>query len=200
MRILGLVATAATAALLTTTAFAQEYTIRIQTHYAPETVSGKLAQSFIDDVEVMSSGGVDIEMFYSSSVVASVEAFDAAAIGHPRLRHDTAVPIRPARTRPSSSSATSWAATTRRGSSLRLALSRRRSGSGQRSFTTQYGMQLIGWWIYGQESLSSSKPIAGPADLKDWKFRSPPGLETEIFAELGASPDRDGFHRDLHRA
>ncbi|MCG8360382.1 MAG: TRAP transporter substrate-binding protein DctP, partial [Kiloniellales bacterium] len=52
----------------------------------------------------------------------------------------------------------------------------------------QFGMQLIGWWVYGQESMSSSRPIAGPADLKDWKFRSPPGLETEIFAELGAKP------------
>ena len=29
---------------------------------------------------------------------------------------------------------------------------------------------------------------AGPDDLVDWKFRSPPGLETEIFATLGASP------------
>jgi TRAP-type C4-dicarboxylate transport system substrate-binding protein len=52
----------------------------------------------------------------------------------------------------------------------------------------QYNMQLIGWWVYGQESLASSKPIAGMADLVDWKFRSPPGLETEIFASLGSSP------------
>lgn len=49
-------------------------------------------------------------------------------------------------------------------------------------------MQLIGWSIYGQESLSSSKPIAGFEDLKGWKFRSPPGMETEIFQELGAPP------------
>jgi TRAP-type C4-dicarboxylate transport system substrate-binding protein len=49
-------------------------------------------------------------------------------------------------------------------------------------------MQLIGWWIPGQESMSSSKPLAGPADMKNWKFRSPPGLETEIFSEMGASP------------
>src|SRR3546814_21139990 len=49
-------------------------------------------------------------------------------------------------------------------------------------------MQLIGWWIYSQESLASSTPIAGVEDLKEWKFRSPPGLETEIFAGLGAKP------------
>ena len=52
----------------------------------------------------------------------------------------------------------------------------------------QYNMHLVGWWSGGQEAMSSSKPLAGPADLVDWKFRSPPGLETEIFAELGASP------------
>jgi TRAP-type C4-dicarboxylate transport system substrate-binding protein len=49
-------------------------------------------------------------------------------------------------------------------------------------------MQLIGWSIYGQESMSSSKPIRGFEDLKGWKFRSPPGMETEIFEKLGASP------------
>ena len=49
-------------------------------------------------------------------------------------------------------------------------------------------MQLVGWAIYGQESMSSSKPIAGFEDLKGWKFRSPPGMETEIFEKLGASP------------
>jgi TRAP-type mannitol/chloroaromatic compound transport system substrate-binding protein len=52
----------------------------------------------------------------------------------------------------------------------------------------KYGMQLVGWWVPGQESLASSKPIAGPADLKDWKFRSPPGMETKIFEKLGAKP------------
>ena len=36
--------------------------------------------------------------------------------------------------------------------------------------------------------MSSSRPIAGPEDLKNWKFRSPPGMETKIFEKLGASP------------
>jgi TRAP-type C4-dicarboxylate transport system substrate-binding protein len=52
----------------------------------------------------------------------------------------------------------------------------------------KYDMQLIGWWVVGQESLSSTKPIGGIADLKDWKFRSPPGMETKIFEKLGAKP------------
>ncbi len=52
----------------------------------------------------------------------------------------------------------------------------------------KYDMQLVGWIVYGQESFASTKPIAGVADLKDWKFRSPPGMETKIFEKLGAKP------------
>mgnify|MGYP001552670497 FL=1 len=75
----------ATAALLATglsvTANAAETKLRIQTHYAPETPSGKLAAQYVDDVQKMSNGEIQIEMFYSSSVVKSVETFDAAATG-----------------------------------------------------------------------------------------------------------------------
>mgnify|MGYP001951040824 CR=1 FL=1 len=72
------------AALLSATAMtatAETTMLRIQTHYAPETVSGKLATEFVDNVQTMSNGEIEIEMFYSSSVVKSVETFDAAANG-----------------------------------------------------------------------------------------------------------------------
>jgi len=49
-------------------------------------------------------------------------------------------------------------------------------------------MQFVGWWVPGPESLSSTKPIRNVGDFKDWKFRSPPGLATLVFANLGASP------------
>ena len=62
-------------------AMAQEFTLRMQTHYSPESVSGELAQSFIDDVEMMSGGRIEFEMYWSSSLVDSVEGFDAAASG-----------------------------------------------------------------------------------------------------------------------
>jgi len=52
----------------------------------------------------------------------------------------------------------------------------------------KYDMQFIGWWIPGMESLSSSKPIRNAEDFKNWKFRSPPGMATMIFDNLGASP------------
>ena len=52
----------------------------------------------------------------------------------------------------------------------------------------KFDMELIGWWVYGQESFASSKPITQVSDFKDWKFRSPPGMETKIFEKLGAKP------------
>ncbi|MXU66641.1 TRAP transporter substrate-binding protein [Oceanomicrobium pacificus] len=183
-------ATAAVAGLATASAIsgamAQETQLRIQTHYAPETVSGKLAAQFVDDVQTMSNGEIQIEMFYSSSVVKSVETFDAAATGI--LDCDM----------------TGGAYQTGKNPAFQFVgdimggydtpyqqLSWLYQGGGFDAADELYGkydMKLVGWWIYGQESLASTKPLAGPEDLKDWKFRSPPGLETEIFAELGAKP------------
>ncbi|WP_371153265.1 TRAP transporter substrate-binding protein [Jannaschia sp. 2305UL9-9] len=161
-------------------------TLRIQTHYAPETESGRLAQEFFDKVELMSNGEIDIEPFFSSSVVKSVETFDAAATGildcdmtgggyqtgkNPAFQfvgdimggYDTPY------------QQLSWLYY---GDGLAAA----------QELYNSYDMQLIGWWVYGQESFASTKPIAGLSDLENWKFRSPPGMETKIFEKLGATP------------
>ena len=176
----------AAALLAGSTALALTTTLRIQTHYAPETVSGKLAGEFVDNVQTMSNGSIQIEMFYSSSVVKSVEAFDAAATGildcdmtgggyqtgkNPAFQFvgdimgGYATPYQQL----------SWLYY---GGGLDAA----------QKLYNKYDMELIGWWVYGQESLASTKPISGPDDLKDWKFRSPPGMETKIFEKLGAKP------------
>jgi TRAP-type mannitol/chloroaromatic compound transport system substrate-binding protein len=68
-------------AMMGTSALAQTTNLRIQTHYAPESLSGKNAAAFLDDIQTMSNGEISVEMFYSSSVVKSVETFDAAATG-----------------------------------------------------------------------------------------------------------------------
>ena len=186
MKLTTLLSTAVAVTLAAGSLAAQEFNLRFQTHYAPETVSGKLAQSFIDDVQTMSGGRVAIEMFWSSSVVSSTEGFDAAGsgvldgemhggayqtgknpafqfVGDPMGGYDNPYQLY---------------GFLYHGGGLEAA----------NELYNQYNMQLIGWWAAGQEAMSSSKPLRGPADLKDWKFRSPPGLETEIFAELGAKP------------
>ena len=165
---------------------AKKTKLRIQTHYAPETPSGKLAAEYIDDIQTMSNGEIEVEMFYSSSVVKSVETFDAAATGildcdmtgggyqtgkNPAFQfvgdimggYDTPY------------QQLSWLYY---GGGLDAAA----------KLYNKYDMELIGWWVYGQESFASTKPIASTEDLKDWKFRSPPGMETKIFEKLGAKP------------
>ncbi|MFD0917194.1 TRAP transporter substrate-binding protein [Pseudahrensia aquimaris] len=170
-----------------TSAYAQATTkLRIQTHYAPETTSGKLLTELFENVEKMSNGEIDIEPFYSSSVVKSVETFDAAATGI--LDCD----------------ATGGGYQTGKNPAFQFVgdimggyetpaqqLSWLYYGGGReaaQSLYNKYGMQLVGWIVYGQESFASTKRIAGIEDLKDWKFRSPPGMETKIFEKLGATP------------
>ncbi|MEL6769146.1 MAG: TRAP transporter substrate-binding protein, partial [Pseudomonadota bacterium] len=186
MKLSTVLGAASLVALLTGAATAQTTTLRIQTHYGPETVSGKLAAQFVDDIQVMSNGEITVEMFYSSSVVASVETFDAAANGildcdmtggsyqtgkNPAFQFvgdimgGYATPYQQL----------SWLY---HGDGLDAA----------QELYNAYDMQLIGWWVYGQESFASSKPIDGPDAFKDWKFRSPPGMQTKIFEKLGASP------------
>ncbi|MFZ5961868.1 TRAP transporter substrate-binding protein [Thalassococcus sp. BH17M4-6] len=186
MKMKSMFTTAVVAALVSGTAMAQEVTLRIQTHYATEHPTGQRLAEFIDDVQVMSGGEIAIEMFYSSSVVATTETFDAAINGI--LDCD----------------ATGGAYQTGKNPAFQFVgdimggydtawqqYSWLYHGGGYEAAQNLYNaqnMQLIGWSIYGQESLSSSKPIAGFEDLKGWKFRSPPGLETEIFEGMGASP------------
>ena len=187
MKLLAKSIVAATAlSLMAGSALAQTTSLRIQTHYNPEQTSGKLAAQFVDDIQTMSNGEIKIEMFYASSVVATVETFDAAANGI--LDCDM----------------TGGAYQTGKNPAFQFVgdimggydtpyqqLSWLYYGGGlekAQKLYNEFGMQLIGWWLYGQESMVSTKPIAGPEDLKDWKFRSPPGMETEIFANLGASP------------
>lgn len=187
MKLTSALKTAALGAVIAVPAIAQDTTtLRIQTHYATEHPSGKLAAQFADDVETMSGGSIDIEMFYSSSVVATTETWDAAVNGI--LDCDM----------------TGGAYQTGKNPAFQFVgdimggydtpyqqLSWLYYGGGYeaaQSLYNEYGMQLVGWWIYGQESFASTKPLAGFEDLKGWKFRSPPGLETEIFTELGATP------------
>ena len=181
--------TAVAAALTMATvgmANAKDFTLKVQTHLSAESLNGKNIEVFIKDVEKMSAGRLKIEMFYSSAVVKSTETFDAAANGI--LDGDMTGAAYQTGKNPAfqflgdimGGYNTPWEQMSwlYYGGGLEKA----------QKIYNKYGMQLIGWWVGGQESMNSSTPIAGPADLKDWKFRSPPGMETEIFAELGASP------------
>ena len=77
-------ASLAASALLVGSALAESHAttkLRIQTHFSTEQLSGQLAAEYVDNIQTMSGGEIEVEMFYSSSVVKSVETFDAAATG-----------------------------------------------------------------------------------------------------------------------
>lgn len=186
MKILMKAAALATVGALAVTAAHAQTNLRIQTHFSPETLSGQMAAEFIEDVTAMSNGEITIEMFYSSSVVKSVETFGAAASGI--LDCDMTGGAYQTGVNP----AFQFAGDLMGGySNPYQQLSWMLHGGGEEALNglyNQYDMEFVGWWIPGPESLSSTRPIRNVADFKDWKFRSPPGLATLVFAELGASP------------
>ena len=76
-----MLATAVAIGLLATSATAASTKLKIQSHQGPETTQGRLLTQFVDNVQTMSGGEIEIEMFYSSAVVKSAETFDAAQTG-----------------------------------------------------------------------------------------------------------------------
>jgi len=178
----------AAAALIAATGPAAAATtkLRIQTHFSPETLSGQMAKEFIEDITAMSNGEIEVEMFYASAVVKSAETFDAAATGI--LDCDM----------------TGGSYQTGKNPAFQFAgdlmggyqnpyqqMAWLLHGGGTEALNKLYNahnMQFIGWWIPGPESLSSTAPIRNVDDFKNWKFRSPPGMATMVFKNLGASP------------
>lgn len=177
---------ATTAVCLAGAASAQTTSLRIQNHQSPESTSGRVIAEFVENVETMSGGDIAIEMFYSASVVKSAETFDAA------MSNILDCDMTNGSYQTGKNPAFQFVADTMGGYDTPLQYQAWVNVGGGReqinSLYSGYDMTFIGAAIGGQESLSSTKPLNGPEDLKDFKFRSPPGMETEIFASLGASP------------
>ena len=165
---------------------AEKTKLRIQTHFATETLSGEMAGEFVDDVTTMSGGDIEIEMFYAGSVVKATETFDAAATGI--LDCDMTGGAYQVGKNP----AFQFAGDLNGGyADPYQQYSWLLHGDGYEAMNklyNPYDMQFVGWWIPGPESLASTKPISGVDDLDGWKFRAPPGVITNIFDRLGASP------------
>ena len=186
LKVLGVAAALTAATTLTAYAGSHSTKLRIQTHFSQETLSGQMAKKYIEDITAMSNGEIQVEMFYASSVVKSAETFDAAATGI--LDCDM----------------TGGAYQTGKNPAFQFAgdlmggyanpyqqMSWLLHGGGRDAVNELYNdfnMEFVGWWIPGPESLSSTAPIRNVEDFKGWKFRSPPGLATKVFANLGASP------------
>ncbi len=183
---IALAASAAALAIGAGAAAAQTTNLRIQTHFSQETLSGQMAEKFINDITEMSNGEIQVEMFYAGAVVKAAETFDAAATGI--LDCDmTGGAYQTGKNPAFQFTGDLLGGYTNPYQQMAWLL----HGDGRAAINdlyNQHNMSFVGWWIPGPESLTSTRPIRGVEDFKDWKFRSPPGLATLVFANLGASP------------
>ena len=168
-------------------ALAADYKLRIQTHFSAESTPGKIIAQFIDDVQTMSDGALEIQMHYSAEVVAQNETLGAASQGI--LDCD----MTGASGNVGKDAGFQFAGDIMGGYDTPYQFLAWLDHGGGRSIVQSQlydplNMHLVGYWLQGHESLSSTGPLATFSDLKDWKSRSPPGLETEIFASFGAKP------------
>ncbi|MCY4245008.1 MAG: TRAP transporter substrate-binding protein [Gammaproteobacteria bacterium] len=181
-----IVAGAAAFTLTAGIAAAQTTKLRIQTHFSPETLSGQMAAEFIEDISAMSNGEIQVEMFYASSVVKSAETFDAAATGI--LDCDMTGGSYQTGKNPAFQFAGDLTGGYANPYQQYAWLLHNDGYATLNKLYNKHGMEFVGWWIPGPESLSSTKPLRGVDDFRNWKFRSPPGIITLVFKNLGASP------------
>ena len=162
-------------------------TLKIETHFTASSPNGEVAAQFAKNVEMFSGGSLKVEMFYSSSVTGkSAEVFNSAQTGI--IDCD----MTGAGYQTGKNAAFQFAGDVMGGYDNPYQQYEFLNYPGAQeavdALYNKYGMTLIGWWIPGHESLISSRPIPDVASLKDFKFRSPPGMESMIFTTLGAKP------------
>ena len=162
-------------------------TLKIETHFTASSPNGEVAAQFAKNVEKFSGGSLKVEMFYSSSVTGkSAEVFNSAQTGI--IDCD----MTGAGYQTGKNAAFQFAGDVMGGYDNPYQQYEFLNFPGAQeavdALYNKYGMTLIGWWIPGHESLISSRPIPDVASLKDFKFRSPPGMESMIFTALGAKP------------
>lgn len=160
--------------------------LRFQTHHSANSLQGKALLRFAGLVKDMSGGRLTVEMLTSSAAVKSTEVFEAAAMGI--LDGDATG----AGYVTNKDAAFQFFGDVMGGYDNAEQIYGWFNKGGGRAIADElyhrFNMHLIGIFVATPESLGSTKPLAGVADLKGWKFRSPPGMESEIFQKLGSGP------------
>jgi TRAP-type C4-dicarboxylate transport system substrate-binding protein len=164
---------------------AKAITLRFQTHHAPNSLQGSALIRMADRIKAMSGGRLVVEMLTNSSVVKASEAFESAATGiidgdatgagyitgkNPAFQFFGDV---------LGGYETPWQI---------LGWHKALGKAAADAIYPKFNMHLIGVFVATPESLGSVKPLRGVDDLKGWKFRCPPGMQSEIFSKLGAGP------------
>lgn len=188
MRVAGVGAAVVSTGVLVGTAPAEaaEVTLRAQTHMSESSPQGKRYGEWANLCNQLSGGRLKIDLFYSASVVKDFETFGAAASGI------LDIDMTGASYQTGKEPAFQFIGDVMGGYENPMQLHGWLNYGGGRPIVDKiygkYGMYLVGLMCPGVESLSSTKPLTGIESLKNWKFRSPPGMESEIFKKLGAAP------------
>lgn len=164
---------------------ARPVTLRFQTHHAPQSLQGSALIRMADRIKVMSGGRLVVEMLTSNSVVKASEVFESAGTGiidgdaqgagyvtgkNPGFQFFG--DVLGAYDNP-------WQL---------LGWYKAIGHTVAPALYSKFNMHLVGVFVATPEALGSTKPLRGVDDLKGWKFRCPPGMQSEIFSKLGAGP------------
>ena len=172
-------------ALLTplTNSYAQDVTtLNFQTHHSSSSLQGEALIRFADLANEMSGGSLDIKMHTDSAVVKASEAFESASMGIIDGDATGAGYIT------GKNPAFQFYGDIMGGYNTPHELIGWYKDGGGLELANEFDMHLVGVFVATPEALSSTTELAGIEDIDGWKFRSPPGMESEIFASLGAGP------------
>lgn len=177
---------AAVTGLVSMSAMAADFKLKIQSSDPSGDRNFQIQQSWVDRVEKMSGGRIDVDLLPVGAVVKHTETLSAIKMGI-LDGHVTATEFFSGQD-PAfgllGNMVGAWSDTTQ-------LLQYMNYGGGNELLTElykPYGVHFVGASTTGVESLVSKKPLDGVADLKGLKLRAPEGLVQQVFAAAGATP------------
>lgn len=163
-----------------------KHRLRMQSHLSETSIVGSAFANFAKFCKLLSGGQLEIEMFFSNAVVKEFEAFEAARKGI--IDGDCVSATFITGKDPGFQFYGDVLGGYDDPAQFRAWYHHAGGRDLAKALYNEHGMHLVGHVFAGVESLCSSKPIRNTDDLKEWKFRCPPGMQTEIFTKLGAKP------------
>lgn len=178
--------TTALTSLISVSAFAADYTFKIQSSDPSGDKNFQVQQEWADRVEAMTGGRLEIKLLPVGSVVKHTETLGAIKMGI-LDGHLTATGYFSGQD-PAfgliGNTVGAW-------SDTRQLLQYMNYGGGNELMTelyAPYGVKFVGASTTGVESFVSKVPVDGVDDLKGLKLRAPEGLVQKVFAAAGAAP------------
>jgi TRAP-type mannitol/chloroaromatic compound transport system substrate-binding protein len=177
---------AALLAIASHQAWAADYSWKIQTNSPSGSLPFQYLEAMIASIETASQGRLEIELLPVNSVVSATETLDAIQNGI-LDGHETG-PVLFSGKDPAFAMLGDLTAGYNDGEQVCAFM---RYGGGLellRELYDPYDAYPIGVICQGPESMISTVPIESLDDLKGLKVRTPPGMEQDVFAKLGATP------------